>query len=108
MYVWAKSLQGCSEGENACALQDMRGQTSPNNQKYTKSIKKLDTLYVTNKLLFSVLADVVHMTCRQVKSAKDDLALAVSTLLHTEPCEGVYRSDTQSQATLTPKQVSAL
>lgn len=60
-----------------------------------------------NPLLFSVLADVVHMTCRQVKSAKDDLALAVSTLLHTEPCEGIYRSDTQSQATLTPKQVSA-
>ncbi|XP_054261403.1 rab proteins geranylgeranyltransferase component A-like [Macrosteles quadrilineatus] len=41
---------------------------------------------------------VVHMTCRQVKSAREDLASAVSTLLHTEPCEGVYRSDTQSQA----------
>lgn len=64
-------------------------------------------MYVMN-LLFFVLADVVHMTCRQVNSAKDDLALAVSTLLHTEPCEGIYRSDTQSQATLTPKQVSAL
>jgi len=41
---------------------------------------------------------VVHMTCRQVNSAREDLAGAVSTLLHTEPCEGIYRSDTQSQA----------
>ncbi|XP_046665799.1 rab proteins geranylgeranyltransferase component A 1 isoform X2 [Homalodisca vitripennis] len=46
---------------------------------------------------------VVHMTCRQVKSAREDLAVAVSTLLHTEPCEGTYRSDTLSQATLTHK-----
>lgn len=74
---------------------------------YSIDWKAGSTLYVIN-LLFFVLADVVHMTCRQVNSAKDDLALAVSTLLHTEPCEGIYRSDTQSQATLTPKQVSAL
>lgn len=63
---------------------------------------------VCNELVVFVFVDVVHMTCRQVNSAKDDLALAVSTLLHTEPCEGIYRSDTQSQATLTPKQVSAI
>jgi len=47
---------------------------------------------------------VVHMTCRQVKSAREDLCGAVNTLLHTEPCGGNYRQDTLSQATSTQKQ----
>lgn len=47
---------------------------------------------------------VVHMTCKQQKSAEEDLAVAVSKLFHSEYCDGtVDRIDTDTQATQTAK-----
>ncbi|XP_039300755.1 rab proteins geranylgeranyltransferase component A 2-like, partial [Nilaparvata lugens] len=47
---------------------------------------------------------VVHMTCKQQKSAEEDLAVAVSKLFHLEYCDGtVDRIDTDTQATQTAK-----
>lgn len=48
------------------------------------------------------------MTCRQQKTAHEDLAVAVSKLLHLELSNGSARVDTDSQATQTLKQVSIL
>lgn len=47
---------------------------------------------------------VLHMTCRQQKTAREDLTVVVSKLLHSEPSDGSARVDTDSQATQTLKQ----
>ena len=62
---------------------------------------------ITSNSSFHVL-DVLHMTCRQQKTAREDLAVAVSKLLHLEPSDGSARVDTDSQATQTLKQVCVL
>lgn len=46
------------------------------------------------------------MTCKQHKSAKEDLAVAVSTLLLSEKTDGIRRVNTDTQGTQTTKYVS--
>ncbi|XP_075235250.1 rab escort protein [Lycorma delicatula] len=47
---------------------------------------------------------VVHMTCKQQKTAQEDLAVAVQKLFHTQYSDGtVDRIDTDTQATQTKK-----
>ena len=55
------------------------------------------------------IADVVHMTCKQDKTAREDLQAAVEHLLHVEFSDGTVsriETDTQSTQTISPKKQS--
>uniref|UniRef100_A0A1B6CWS9 Rab proteins geranylgeranyltransferase component A n=1 Tax=Clastoptera arizonana TaxID=38151 RepID=A0A1B6CWS9_9HEMI len=46
---------------------------------------------------------IIHMTCKQLKTAKEDLAVAVNTLLSSGQTDGVLRVNTDTQGTQTVK-----